>query len=149
MTYSPRIKADRAYLQALGQAFYNFTYLEWCVVWTIAKLSADGFASVPRGQTAQRIAQALTKAIDTTSPALPGGLRKQLVKLDERFRSAIKIRNKLLHAHPYTASDGAQQLRGGGHEWPISSVEEAAKFFEDAAIFGNAIFHGELAKVRS
>ena len=149
MTYSPRIGADPAYLKAVGQAFYNFTYLEWCVVWTIVRLSADGFASVPRGQTAQKIAQALTKSIDATSPPLPANLRKRLVKFDERFRAAIKLRNKLLHAHPYTASDSTQRLSGGGHDWPIGGVEDAAKSFEDAAIFGNEIFHGDLAKVRS
>jgi hypothetical protein len=146
--YKPRIKADPVYLQALGQALYNFTYLEWVVVWTIVKLSSDGFGSVPKGETAVQIARALTKAISTTTPALPGSLRRQLAKFDESYRAAIKVRNKLLHAHPLTAPDGSQQLGSAGSSWSLEQVEVAAKQFEDAAIQGNAIFHGELAQLR-
>lgn len=148
MSYKSRIAADPIYLQAVGQAFYNFTYLEWVVIWTIVKLSSDGFQSLPRGKPASDIAKALTKAIATTSPTLPTQLRRSLVKFDQSYRDAIQKRNKLLHAHPYTAKDGSQQLGGGGLEWPIASVNAAAKLFEEAAIMGNDIFHGELTKVR-
>ena len=48
-------KRDPDYLQAVGQALYNFTYLELVVVWTIVKLSADGFQSVPKGKPAGHI----------------------------------------------------------------------------------------------
>ena len=148
MTYKPRIIADSVYLQTLGQALYNFTYLEWVVVWTIVKLSSDGFGSVPKGETAAQIAKALTRAIASTTPALPDSLRRQLVKFDESYRAAIKVRNKLLHAHPLTAPDGSQQLGSAGSNWTLEQVEVAAKQFEDAAIQGNAIFHGELTKLR-
>lgn len=37
---------------------------------------------------------------------------------------------------------------GGGVEWSISEIDQAAQLFENAAIEGNAIFHGELAQVR-
>jgi hypothetical protein len=148
VTYTPRLQADPTYLQALGQAFYNFTYLEWVVVWTIVKLSSDGFGSVPHGQTAREIARALSRAIADTDPPLPPNLHRELVKFDERYRDAIRSRNKLLHAHPYTAPGGEQQLGGGGLQWPLEKVREAARLFEDAAIFGSHIFHGELAKDR-
>ena len=148
MSYKSRLVADPNYLQAVGQAFYNFTYLEWVVIWMIVKLSADGFKSVPKGKPASDIAKALTKAIDATAPPLPKKLRSRLVKFDESFRDAFKLRNKLLHAHPRTAKDGSQQLCGGGIEWPMTNVNAAAKQFEDAAIFGNDIFHGGLAKAR-
>jgi hypothetical protein len=148
LTYSPRIRADPVYLQALGQAFYNYTYLEWGVIWTIVKLSADGFSSVPRGKTAMEIARAFTRAIADTQPPLSTNLRRELVKLDEQFRAAIKVRNKLLHAHPYTAADFRQQIGGGGYDWTVERIHDAAKLFEDVAIAGNAIFHGPLAKVR-
>lgn len=62
MPYESRIPADPDYIQAIGRAFYNFTYLEWIVVWTIVKLSADGFKSVPKGKTANYIAKALITA---------------------------------------------------------------------------------------
>jgi hypothetical protein len=44
--------------------------------------------------------------------------------------------------------DGTQQLGGGGFQWPIASVNAAAKLFEDAAILGSQIFHEELTKIR-
>lgn len=148
MAYNSRIPADSDYLHTVGRAFYNFTYLEWVVVWTIAKLSADGFRSVPRGQTASHIAKALINAIDTAEPPLPDKLRCDLVKFHESYLVAIARRNKLLHAHPYTAADGTQQLGSEGIEWPTDVVDEAAKLFEDAAIAGNAIFHGDLKAAR-
>ena len=148
MSYQSRIPADPDYLSRLGRAFYNFTYLEWVVVWTIVKLSADGFGSVPQGKSAFYIAKALITAIATTSPALPDELRRDLVRFHESYLVAIARRNKLLHAHPYTAAGGAQQLGGGGVDWPPQEVDEAAKLFEEVAIAGNAIFHGALAKVR-
>ncbi len=149
MDYQPRISADPVYLQALGRAFYNFTYLEWIVVCTIVKLSSDGFGSVPRRETAGKIASALSKAIDKTTPPLPKDLRRRLVKFHEAYLENIQLRNKLLHAHPYTASSGAQQLSSGSDiKWPIEKVYEAAKLFEDAAITGNDILHGDLARMR-
>jgi hypothetical protein len=146
--YKSRIPADPEYLRAVGCAFYNFTYLEWVVVWTIVKLSADGFESVPRGKSASHIARALITAIASTTPPLSEDLRRKLVTFHERYLEAIRTRNKLLHAHPYTAAGGAQQLGGGGVEWPLDTVDDAAKLFEDAAIMGNAIFHGALAEAR-
>lgn len=143
-----RIPADPAYLQAVGRAFYNFTYLEWVVVWTIVKLHPDGFGGVPRGETASRIAKSLINAIDQTKPPLPADLRRSLVKFYEAYLRVIPRRNKLLHAHPFTASDGSQQLGGGGHQWPVEELRAAALEFQEAAITGNGIFHGELAQAR-
>lgn len=148
MSYHSRIPADTEYLQALGRAVYNFTYFEWGVVWTIVKLSSDGFGSVPKGKTALEIAKALTGAIENTTPPLSSSLRRQLVKIDESYRMAIKRRNKLFHAHPYTAKDGKQQLGGGGVEWPMAEIDGAAKMFEEAAIACNAVFHGALKNER-
>ena len=150
MTYQSRILADPDYLRALGQAFYNFTYLEWVVICTIVRLSPDGFDSVPRGEPAAEIAKAFTKAINQASSSLPNDLRVRLVKFDEAYREAYKKRrNKLLHAHPYTDPDGEQRLMGGELKWPFEAVDDAAKFFEDAAIMGNEFFHGDLTRYSS
>lgn len=148
MAYQSRIPADPEYVKAVGTAFYNFTYLEWVVVWTIVKLSANGFGSVPTGRSAAFIAKAMYKAIESTSPPLSSGLRKQLIHFHESYLAAIQRRNNLLHAHPYTASGGVQLLGGGGVEWPIESVHDAALLFENAAIEGNAVFHGALKAAR-
>jgi hypothetical protein len=148
MTYDSRIPTDEEYLHSLGRAFYNFTYLEWIVVWTIVKLSDDGFKSVPSGKPAGEIARALIRAVETTTLQLPSALRSRLIRFHQSYRQAISRRNKLLHAHPYTEESGAQRLGGGGHKWPIDLVDEAARFFEEAAISGNTIFHEELARMR-
>lgn len=148
MTDTSRIPADPEYLSLLGRAFYNFTYLEWIVVCTIAKLSSDGFSSVPRRQPASKIAKALISNIAATEPPLPNDLRRGLVKLHQSYLEAIAHRNKLLHAHPYSTESGDQRLSGGGVDWPSELVEEAAQFFEDVAIQANHIFHGALKAAR-
>ena len=128
---------------------YNFAYLEWIVVWTIAKLSGDGFESVPKRQPSRRICGALARAVSGSSPPLDNALRLRLVRFEEGFREAIDVRNRLIHTHPHTASDGSQQLGGGGGlEWPIEDVLGAARLFEKVAIEGNDIFHGDLSKAR-
>jgi hypothetical protein len=148
MTYHSRIPSDPTYIQILGTAFYNFTYLEWVVIWTIVKLSDNGFNSVPNGKSASYIAKALIMAVQSTAPPLSHSLRLRLMNFHQKYLKAISARNKLLHAHPYTAPGGIQQLGGGGREWTTDEIESAALQFEEAAIFGNDIFHGDLAKER-
>jgi hypothetical protein len=43
-----RIPTDPAYIEALGRAFHHFTYLQWVVVSTIAKLSNNGHGALPK-----------------------------------------------------------------------------------------------------
>jgi hypothetical protein len=148
MTYRPRIPAEDTYVASVGRAFYNFTYLEWVAVWTIVKLSADGFGSVPRGKSSSFIAKALVNAIDTTQPPLSFQLRRRLLAFHSAYRASISARNKLLHAHPYTTPDGLQRLQGGGHDWPTDAVIDAARQFEQAAVDGSDVFHGDLARER-
>jgi hypothetical protein len=135
----------------LGRAFYNFAYLESIAVWTIARLSPEGYESVPKGKaTAGNIASKLKSTIATATPPLEETLRFDLLRFHKDFEEAIDSRrNKLLHARPYTPSSGAQQLLyQGGPEWPIEEVYAAAKFFEDVALMGIEIFYGDLAKAR-
>jgi hypothetical protein len=63
------------------------------------------------------------------------------------YVEAIRSRNRLLHAHPYTAFGGAQQLQGGGVEWPVDLVEQAARAYEEAAIVGSTILQDDLPEV--
>jgi hypothetical protein len=148
VTHPNRIAADDDYLLALGRAFYNFTYLEWVVVWTIVELSPTGSIAVPMGRPAGTIAKALTKAIAAATPPLSRDLRHRLTEFAEAYRSAIRTRNKLLHAHPHTAPDGSQRLLAPGQVWTTAEVDDAAELFEDAAVLGNGIFHGDLARER-
>ena len=149
MTYRSRIPVDQGYIKALGTAFYNFTYLEWTAIWIIVKLNSSGFDSIPTGKTASHIARALENAIDKTLPPLPKALRKKLLDVHQSFVAAIGRRNKLLHAHPYTAEGGAQQLMyRGGPEWTIETVNAVAHAFEDSAIEASNILHGALKDER-
>ena len=54
MVYRSRIPADPEYIQALGQAVYNFAYLEAIVVSTAGRLGTP----LPKGLTAGKIANA-------------------------------------------------------------------------------------------
>ena|SRR5437660_182244 len=58
MAYAPRIPVAAAYAAAVGQAVYNFAYLEWAVIWSIEKLRHGELAS-SRTKTAGQIAQRL------------------------------------------------------------------------------------------
>ena len=147
MTYDSRIQADPDYLAALGRAFYNFTYLEWIIISTIAKLSAQGHAAVPWGQPASFIARALLDAVNAADPPLDQPLRRSLLRVHQRFRAAIKTRNRLLHAHPFTNHEGAQRLGADHREWTMDEVDDAARHFEKAAIEANGVYHACLGQV--
>jgi hypothetical protein len=149
VTYASRIPADGKYLVALGRAFYNFTYLEWIVISTIAKLSTQGHEAVPRRQGAKFIARALLHAVESAEPRLEDRLRRQLLGVHESFLEAIKRRNKLLHAHPFTNHEGDQRLGADHREWTMAEVDEAARFFEELAVHANGIYHDELCSSRA
>lgn len=149
MTYSDkdfRIQVDNDYAKGVGRAIYNFTYLEWVIIWMIVKLRNGSWENVPKGKPAGDIARAFIKAIDNPAISVSKDLRKKLVELHENYLRAIKFRNKLLHAHPYTDQDGIQQLGSPDLKWPIERVLEAAKEFENSAIKGNDVFHKYLNK---
>lgn len=145
MAYVSRIPAGKEYLEALGRAFYNFTYLEWIIISTIARLSVAGHGAVPWGQTARVIARALLESIDTADPPLDEPVRRSLLRVHQDFRAAIKTRNRLLHAHPFTNAEGEQRLSAHHREWTMEEVDVAAQQFEEAALFANGLFHKELA----
>jgi hypothetical protein len=145
MTYVSRIPADGQYLAALGRAFYNFAYLESVIISTIARLSAVGHAAVPWGQTARFVARALLEAINAADPPLDAPSRRDLLRVHQDFRVAIKTRNRLLHSHPFTNAEGEQRLSAHHREWTMEEVEAAAQQFEEAALFANGVFHEELA----
>jgi hypothetical protein len=146
VSYTPGIPVDPAYREMLGQAVYNFQYLEGIVMSTIGKLVPSATITPPT--TAAKIARALLHAIEHTSPALHPELDRLLRQFHGRFSRAIVERNHLLQARPYTAAGGVQQLGGGGRWWSIDEVTEAARLFEKLAGFGSKVFHGELMKAR-
>jgi hypothetical protein len=148
MSYSSRIHSDPTYTQLLGQAFYNFTYLEWGVLWTIVRLTNNDSSVLSLRETAGQIAKRLLNSIHNTSTPLPASLRLELEESHKLFVTAISTRNKLLHAHPYTALDGGQQLTYmGGTTWSAEDVTRAVIEFENVAIKVTSILNGSLAQV--
>jgi len=127
-----RIPADPEYLHAVGRAFYNFAYMEWGVIYGIARLKGCPLWEVPVHEPGGTVAAALGRAIKGTNLCLTPDLLADLKKLVDAFRRAVKERNNLLHANPFTDEGGAQRLGGKGHrKWRTEDVLRAAKQFED------------------
>jgi hypothetical protein len=139
MAYRSRIPADDEYLLSLGRALYNFTTLEWRVVHMIVVLSPNGFAAVPLGEPAGKISKTFQRAIDGASHVNPS-VRQALQSHRDQFRTAITRRNKLLHAHPSTSSEGSQRLAAGSIAWSVDDVDCAAREFEEIALSASALY---------
>ena len=139
---------DTEYANAIGTAMYNFMYLEWCVIWTIFKLSPDGtkfeYSKLPAG----KLHKELKKCISDARACLSTGLYKRLIEFAKQYHSAIAARNSIVHAHPYSTSSGAQRLLSRGVSLEIKTLHDMALAFENAAIEGNDIFHGDLKRER-
>ncbi|WP_441289350.1 hypothetical protein ACSRUE_00765 [Sorangium sp. KYC3313] len=149
-TYTPRIGSDPAYIQAVGQAFYNFTYLEWSVIWLVAKLKSGYFGEIESAnppKTAGTIRRDLAHEA-TASKKIDAPTRAKLVAISRRFDQATRRRNLLLHAHPFTDQDGNQLLGGLSHgtrqTWTIDDVLGVAEEFEVLAREANAVLHQDL-----
>ncbi|MFK0273667.1 hypothetical protein ACIQUG_08325 [Ensifer sp. NPDC090286] len=147
MTYKSRVPSDPAYLLALGQATYSYSYLEWQVIWLAQKLD-QGFAISSTNELAggkiaalfkSTVKSAKTKVSDVTYARLRDGYA-------DLFR-LVAIRNDLLHAHPFTATDGQRLGRykdGKNVEWTIEGIDDACMRFDKLAIELNDIFHKAL-----
>jgi hypothetical protein len=62
--------------------------------------------------------------------------------------NATDLRNRLIHAQPYTSSKKIQQLGGGRLERPLKDFLGAANHFEEVAIEGSDNSYGDLATAR-
>jgi hypothetical protein len=144
MQQSFRIPADDTYTAILGRAVYNFAYYEWVVVWTLEKLRPGYLQYYSRkGPTSGRVAESFTEAVKSFRSASPD--QDALAICAATFDGLRKERDKLLHAHPYTAAAGVQQLGYRGRhpatEWPMAEVEDVAEKFDAAACELNHLFY--------
>jgi hypothetical protein len=138
-----RIPAEPEYLQALGRAAYNFTYLEWGIVW-LGETLLDGFIGWCSKQTAQQIGERFAKLARAVPP--DDDDREALICIAGKFLTLVLDRNRLLHAHPYTATDGEQRLgyRGKSEpkDWPKSEIEMFADDVSDLSSHVTSAFYG-------
>lgn len=132
-----RIPADDDYTAILGRAIYNFTYYEWVVVWTVEKLQ-PGYLNeyTKKAPTSGVLANKFITVVKGADP--------RLAACAGTFSKACIMRDQLLHAHPYTAAGGTQQLGYRGRhpdtQWPLADVEEAAQNFDQAACELSSLF---------
>ena len=145
MAYHPRIPVEARYVQSLGQAVYNFAYLEWGVIWSLEKL-VPGYIRRSEKQTAGAMASEFVDAARKAN--LPEGVQAALIAVAGTFQDAVETRNHLLHAHPYTAERGEQRLartkKATRVDWTIEDIDKAALTFEECAIAVNDLLHRHL-----
>ena len=87
MAYHPRIPVEARYVQSLGQAVYNFAYLEWGVIWSLEKL-VPGYIRRSEKQTAGAMASEFVDAARKAN--LPEGVKRPSSLLPVPFRMQSK-----------------------------------------------------------
>ena len=122
---SERIPVAEDYLSALGRATYNFSYLEWGVIWLTETLQL-GFLQISSTMTAGNIAQEFSSVVQKLDK---GDADKTNLKiLASNFSDLVAIRNSLMHGNPYTALSGEQRLpydgKHGRKDWTLDSMKE-------------------------
>jgi hypothetical protein len=136
----PKIPVAEEYVAALGRAAYNFSYLEWGIVWLTETLSPD-FLKRVGGMTAGMIA----REFEILAAACSEPDASELQSLAAVFKMLVLDRNALFHGVPYTAADGEQRLRhigpAGRRDWSVENICDAARRFEDAAIHATKLLH--------
>jgi hypothetical protein len=142
MDYQPRVPVADLYVSALGRATYNFTYLEWGIVW-LAETMQPEFIGAVGSLTAGQIASKFEKFVDNLTDAESNYTR--LKALAAEFIKLVGQRNKLMHSKPFTAEGGEQRLlydgKSGRQDWSIEDIIGAARSFEVAAIEAGYLLH--------
>lgn len=131
--------ASNDYLLAIGRAFYNFANLEHHIKHIIIKLTSQD--EIPEKATAGAIHKIVLRLV-TELPA--SSLKTELEELITEFDAQVKVRNSLLHATPYTADGGAQQVGYNYIEWTMDDIYDAAFNFEELAGKLNDLYHNRL-----
>ena len=140
---SERIPVANAYLRALGRAVYNFTYLEWGIVW-LTETMEPGFASKVGTLTAGQIANHFANAVKQMNGADPG--KKDLENLVSIFKALVDDRNRLVHGNPFTAEGGEQRLmyngKHGQKDWTVDLMTAFSSQVAEASISAGSLLHG-------
>ncbi|MEL6948151.1 MAG: hypothetical protein AAFO73_11025 [Pseudomonadota bacterium] len=136
-----RIPVSDAYLRAVGRATYNFSYLEWGIVWlseTLERGFLDKVSRMTAGQIAEHFSRLTSK--------LEGEDGERLIALARTFTELVVDRNRLMHGNPYTADGGVQQLsyngKHGRKQWTESDIMDFADKVASASIESGQLLHG-------
>jgi hypothetical protein len=140
-----RYQCDPQYIEALGYAVFSFAILEYNIA-NIIERFRPGYVReyISQEKTAGTVANDFDQAI--VEQAKGHAAEAELLDISKAFRDLKNRRNKLLHANPLTAPDGAQVLRHQALDilWDLETVCQAAKDFEDAAVKAGSLLHGAL-----
>ena len=123
--YDLLIPVEPEYLEAAGEALYNFAYAEGIIVSLVNSL-VPGYITLTRGRTADEIANDL-KLASAIEP------RAEVTAVAGEFSALAQRRDSLLESMPVTGKDGAQLLSTLGEtssqDWNTGTLW---KFAEDA-----------------
>ncbi|MBB5060677.1 hypothetical protein HDF16_005413 [Granulicella aggregans] len=128
--YTLRIPVEEDYLEAAGEAFYNFAYAEGVIAYLVNSL-IPGYITLTRGRTADEIARDLKLASSVKPNA-------DIDSVAEAFSSLVAKRDSLLLARPITSKDDGQILSSLGdsvaHSWVIDDLWKFAEEAQDVAL---------------
>jgi len=133
--YQSRISVSDDYLEAAGQALFNFAYAEGIIAYLVDSL-IPGYINLTRGRTADEIAVDLQLA----SAVKPD---TEITAIGQGFSDLSKRRDDLLLALPITAPNGDQilsTLHQTNEQWAEATLWGFAKDAEDLAIRARALY---------
>jgi hypothetical protein len=139
-----RQPGDDDFLLALGRAVFNYSILEWNVVYICSALDPScgypsGSTADPGGKIRVQLAKCLAEAV--VSPPL----RQRLERLVVDFGAMVTLRNHVLHARPCTTSQGrpglSRTIVGAPELETAEHLHAIALRFEEVGIEAGAIVH--------
>lgn len=137
------------YLNALGQAMYSFSSLEWMVIWAAEQIEPGFINTDPHTMKASLISRQFREMLKRARHSMPEEVWNPLKDVSDRFWAAIDLRGALLHAHPLTGPGGEQMLGRRTEQkdllhWDIGKIDAATRFIEEVGSDLNQIFHSHL-----
>lgn len=137
-----RIPVAEDYLSALGRATYNFSYLEWGIIWLMETLQL-GFLNLASTMTAGNIADKFSSAVEKLDKTDPDRTRLELLACN--FSDLVPVRNSLMHGNPHTALGGEQRLlydgKHGRKDWTINSMKDFSSRTATVSIEAGELLH--------
>lgn len=135
---------DSEYSQALGEAVFTFSILEWNAVWVCERIQPGALSELN-----PKTAGAISKRLIALSQSLDDSEGKaRLLDGASRFADLVVDRNNLLHGRPGTdQADGMARLFRAGQPWTVQQISEVADKFSECSIILNDCFHGFLKEL--
>ena len=148
--YKTKSAVTPDYFNALGQATFAFSTLEWSVVCIARRINTDFITKeFYKKWTSGTVKKEFIKVLEENKSNL-GSLYDKLLIFTDEFGALIERRNAIVHSQPITGKDGSSML---AHYEFIDSfhwtIDELDKFTEDTEILStklNNVLHHEIAK---